>query len=304
MAALAGGEAGGACGRRPRGSRGRAGARGRGPRRAAGRSPRSRRGGRPASSPAGRRRSVSASSSARSRWAPGATTSLTRPIRSASSASTGRPVRISSRARPMPTTRGRRWVPPSTSGTPQRRSKKPKVEPGVAIRRSHQRASSRPPARHQPSTAAIAGFEGVRRLKPIGPAGSSTSRSSALRSAPAQKASPPAPVRTRTRAPSSASNSSKPWRSSLGGGAVDGVAALGPVDRQHRRRADPLVANLVAHRRHPRTGHWASVGRGEGGAGGLVARQRSRGSPATPNSRSCAPVASQGGQVSRGWRPR
>ena len=69
----------------------------------------------------------------------------------------------------MPITRGRRWVPPSISGTPQRRSKKPKVELGVAIRRSHQSASSSPPARHQPSTAAIAGFDGVRRVKPIGP---------------------------------------------------------------------------------------------------------------------------------------
>ena len=70
----------------------------------------------------------SASSSARSRCLPGSTTSLTRPIRCASSASTGRPVRISSSARPMPTTRGSRWVPPSISGTPQRRSKRPKVE--------------------------------------------------------------------------------------------------------------------------------------------------------------------------------
>ena len=71
----------------------------------------------------------------------------------------------------MPTTRGSRWVPPSISGTPQRRSKRPKVEPGVAIRRSHQSASSTPPARHQPSIAAIAGFDGVRRVGPIGPSG-------------------------------------------------------------------------------------------------------------------------------------
>ncbi len=31
-------------------------------------------------------------------------------------------------------------------------------------------------------------------------------------------------------------------------GSVDRVAPLGPVDRQHRRRADPLVAKLLAHR--------------------------------------------------------
>ena len=37
-------------------------------------------------------------------------------------------------------------------------------------------------------------------------------------------------------------------RQLLGRGTVDGVAPLGAVDRQHRRRADPLVANLPAHR--------------------------------------------------------
>ena len=35
----------------------------------------------------------------------------------------------------------------------------------------------------------------------------------------------------------------------LGGGVVDGVAPLGPVDRQDRRRADPLVAKLLTHAR-------------------------------------------------------
>ena len=54
--------------------------------------------------------------------------------------------------------RGRRCVPPSISGTPQRRSGKPSAESSVAIRRSHQSASSSPPARHQPEIAAIVGF--------------------------------------------------------------------------------------------------------------------------------------------------
>ena len=67
--------------------------------------------------------------------------------------------------------RGRRCVPPSISGTPQRRSGKPSVEPSVAIRRSHHSASSRPPARHQPEIAAIVGLDGVRRVKPSGPSG-------------------------------------------------------------------------------------------------------------------------------------
>ncbi len=65
--------------------------------------------------------------------------------------------------------RGSRWVPPSISGTPQRRSGKPSVELSVAMRRSHHSASSRPPARQKPEIAAIVGLDGVRRVKPIGP---------------------------------------------------------------------------------------------------------------------------------------
>ena len=101
---------------------------------------------------------------------PGRTTSVTMPMSSASSASTIRPVRIRSSARPMPTIRGSRCVPPSISGTPQRRSGKPSVESLVTIRRSHHSASSSPPARHQPEIAAIVGFDGVSRVKPNGPA--------------------------------------------------------------------------------------------------------------------------------------
>ena len=128
------------------------------------------------------------------------TTSLTRPIRCASSASTGRPVRISSRARPRPTTRGSRWVPPSISGTPQRRSKQPKVEPGggdpqVAPERQLEAAGDAP-----------AVDRGDRRLRRGQPGEAHRARPGRrrrarrdLRSKPAQKASPPAPVRTSTR---------------------------------------------------------------------------------------------------------
>ena len=52
---------------------------------------------------------------------PAGTLRFARPICSASSASTGRPVRIRSSARLWPIRRGRRTVPPSISGTPQRR---------------------------------------------------------------------------------------------------------------------------------------------------------------------------------------
>ncbi len=76
------------------------------------------------------------------------------------------------------------------------------------MRRSHHSAISRPPARQKPEIAAIVGLEAVSRVKPIGPS-SLISRgaivSVALRSAPAQKDTPPAPVRTSTRASSSAS---------------------------------------------------------------------------------------------------
>ena len=107
--------------------------------------------------------------------------------------------------------RGSRWVPPSISGTPQRRSGKPSAAVGVATRRSHQRASSRPPARHQPEIAAIVGLEAIRRVKPSGPPSRSIrgpKLSIALRSAPAQKATSPAPVRIITRASCSASKRS------------------------------------------------------------------------------------------------
>ena len=80
-------------------------------------------------------------------------------------------------------------MPPSISGTPQRRSAQPKVAPALAIRRSHQSASSRPPARQWPEIAAIVGFGEASRVKPSGPPGASASSvSSAFRSAPAQKA--------------------------------------------------------------------------------------------------------------------
>ena len=90
----------------------------------------------------------SAISRARSRCLPGATTSVSRPIASASSASTMRPLRIRSRPRPMPTMRGRRWVPPSISGTPQRRSGKPSLarlgaDPQVAPERQLEAAGER-----------------------------------------------------------------------------------------------------------------------------------------------------------------
>ena len=72
---------------------------------------------------------------------------------------TARPVRIRSRARPSPTRRGSRTVPPSTRGTPKRRQNTPNTASSAATRRSHQTASSSPPATAWPSTAAMTGFD-------------------------------------------------------------------------------------------------------------------------------------------------
>ena len=146
--------------------------------------------------------------------------------------------------------RGSRWVPPSISGTPKRRSVKPNRALGAATRRSHHSASSKPPARHQPETAAIVGFGEARRVKPSGPPGGvcASSVSSALRSAPAQNASSPAPVTISTRAPSSATKAPERRRAAPRAvGAVDGVAPLRPVDGEDGGGAGALVPDRRAY---------------------------------------------------------
>src|SRR5262245_13308195 len=144
-------------------------------------------------------------------------------MRSASSPDTGRPVRIMSRAWLWPIRRGRRIVPPSMSGTPQRRQNTPKTASVAATRRSHQMASSSPPATAYPSTAAMTGLERSMREGPIGPSPSSTTRlprpsATPFRSAPAQNV-PPAPARAAT-----AASVSAPKRRN----AAASAAAVGP----------------------------------------------------------------------------
>src|SRR2546428_5268938 len=159
-------------------------------------------------------------------------------MRSASSPATPRPVRIMSIAWLWPMSRGRRTVPRSISGTPQRRQKTPKTASVAATRRSHQSASSRPPATAYPSTAAMTGFPSSMRDGPMGPSPSSLMRLSAVvhtaaprrswpeatafRSAPAQNV-PPAPVRTAT---ASASSASKRRNASTSAPAVGSSTAL------------------------------------------------------------------------------
>ncbi len=75
----------------------------------------------------------------------GATTRLTRPMRSASCASIVRAVMISSLARPRPTTAGRRVEPPTSGMIPNLTSGRPKLESLEAIRRSQPSATSSAP---------------------------------------------------------------------------------------------------------------------------------------------------------------
>ena len=69
-----------------------------------------------------------------------------------------RPVKINSFARAGPTNRARRWVPPAPGMTPSLISGWPKVASSAAIRISAHRASSQPPPRAYPLTAATTGF--------------------------------------------------------------------------------------------------------------------------------------------------
>src|SRR5437667_8767947 len=189
-------------------------------------------------------------------------------MRSASSPATPRPVRIMSIAWLWPMRRGRRTVPRSTSGTPQRRQKTPKTASVAATRRSHQSASSRPPATAYPSTAARTGFPSSMRVGPMGPSPSSLMRLSAVvhtaaprrswpeatafRSAPAQNV-PPAPVSTATASPSSAS---KRRNASTSTAAVGSSTALRTSGRLMVTTAtSPSVSNRTVLMRPP-SGRW------------------------------------------------
>ena len=83
---------------------------------------------------------------------------MTSPIACASAASTNRPVRIISIARPVPTSRASRWVPPAPGSTDRVVSGSPNRAFSDAIRMSHAIASSQPPPRANPLTAATVGF--------------------------------------------------------------------------------------------------------------------------------------------------
>src|SRR5918997_864138 len=86
-----------------------------------------------------------------------ATTRATRPARSASSAVRNRPLRIMSIATALPTARVSRCVPPAPGMIPSDVSGWPKRAVSEATMRSHAIASSQPPPRQKPDTAATSG---------------------------------------------------------------------------------------------------------------------------------------------------
>ena len=86
------------------------------------------------------------------------TTRATRPERSASAASIIRPVKFKSIAFALPTARVKRCVPPMPGMTPSLISGWPNFALSAAMIMSHIIASSQPPPRANPATAAITGL--------------------------------------------------------------------------------------------------------------------------------------------------
>ena len=137
---------------------------------------------------------------------PAATTSLTRPMRSASAAVSTLPVRISSLARAGPTIRGSRCVPPAPGVTASRTSGSPILARSEATRRSQHRAISRPPPRALPSIAAMVGIGRAASRAPTRDSSSCRARPPGPRCAsnsptwdPAENARSPSPVTTTAR---------------------------------------------------------------------------------------------------------
>lgn len=178
--------------------------------------------------------------SASSRQASVGTTRLTRPMRYASSAVIGSPVSKISRARALPTRRVRRCVPPAPGMTPRFTSGWPKRAFSPAMIRSQAMASSHPPPRAYPLTAAMMGLviqrmrshtrNWLRRFISTTPASAIS-----VMSAPAAKARS-LPVSTMQRTASSRSRRS---RASTSSSTSARLRALSTSGRLRRMRATP-----------------------------------------------------------------
>src|SRR5213594_2822736 len=132
-----------------------------------------------------------------------------------------RPVKISSLASGAPSTRGRSCVPPIPGKIPSVVSGTPNTAVSLATMKSERTASSQPPARAKPSTAAITGT-GQRSTRNAACSkitcwarhASSVISLRSLRSPPAQNARSPAPVKTTARTRESRRSPSKQARRS------------------------------------------------------------------------------------------
>ena len=132
---------------------------------------------------------------------------------------------------------GRRMSPPAPATRPRLASGMPKVAWSAATTRSHDSMISQPPASAAPLTAAMIGLGNCRWVMPANPPvppmmAPPSPEAKALRSMPAEKALSPAPVRTTTAQPASRLELVEGGRHPHADVAVDGVAGLGPVDRE------------------------------------------------------------------------
>src|SRR6267143_2029790 len=152
---------------------------------------------------------------ASSRYRSTGTTRLTRPNRSASTALIGSPMRMASMARTFPADRVQRWVPPAPGMMPSLTSGCPNWAVSEATIRSHISASSHPPPKAYPLTAAISGLVSAwMRAQRLKLSSFSTSMAPApaisVTSAPAANARS-LPVRMRQRIAGSRSKASSAW---------------------------------------------------------------------------------------------
>ena len=147
---------------------------------------------------------------------PAGTSRSASPIRSASAAFTRRPVSSRSAARPTPSRRMDSWVPPQPGTRPTVASGSPNCAVSSATTRSQFSASSQPPPRAYPCTAAITGCgsrssspNAVRNTARWASHCASVISCRSLRSAPTQKARSPVAVSTTARTPVSGASSAQ-----------------------------------------------------------------------------------------------
>src|SRR6266446_3499568 len=141
---------------------------------------------------------------------------------------------MSCRARPLPTKRGRRCVPPPPGTSPSVTSGWPNFAVSTAILSVHAIAVSQPPPSAKPLTAAITGLPRFSmRSRTLWPkrlaraASKAASVASSVMSAPAMNAFSPAPVRIAPRIAASSRTSSNAVRRSFHVGVFSALSAFG-----------------------------------------------------------------------------